>query len=46
VVGEAVNSFAGRRFGEFDVREVVLFQSELKPDGPVYTALARVKLKE
>jgi len=46
VVGEAVNSFAGRRFGEFDVRELVLFQSELKPDGPVYTALARVKLNE
>lgn len=46
VMGEAVNSFAGRCFGEFDVRELVLFQSDLKPDGPVYTALARVKLNE
>jgi 2'-5' RNA ligase len=41
---EAVNSFAGRCFGEFAVRELVLFQSDLKASGPVYTALARVKL--
>jgi len=26
------------------VRELVLFQSDLEPGGPVYTALARVKL--
>jgi 2'-5' RNA ligase len=32
-------------FGDLEVRETVLFQSELKPDGPVYTALARAALK-
>ena len=46
VMGEAVTSFAGECFGAFDVSEIVLFQSDLKPDGAVYTALARVKLKE
>jgi len=42
----AVDSCAGRCFGEFDVREVVLFQSDLKPDGPVYRPLARARLSE
>jgi len=46
VMGEAVKSFAGECFGGFDVSEIVLFQSDLKPDGAVYTALARAKLKE
>jgi 2'-5' RNA ligase len=46
VMAAALNSFAGRCFGEFDAREIVLFQSDLAPDGPVYTALARAKLKE
>ena len=46
VMAEAVNFFAGKCFGEFGVRGLVLFQSDLTPDGPVYAALARVKLKE
>jgi 2'-5' RNA ligase len=46
VMAEAVNFFAGKNFGEFAVREIVLFQSDLKPEGAVHTALARVKLKE
>jgi 2'-5' RNA ligase len=45
-MAEALNFFAARGFGEFDVRELVLFQSDLKPSGAVYTALARVKLNE
>jgi 2'-5' RNA ligase len=46
LMAEALNSFAAKGFGEFDVREIVLFQSTLEPAGPVYTALARVRLKE
>jgi 2'-5' RNA ligase len=46
LMAEALNFFAARGFGEFDVRELVLFQSDLKPSGAVYTALARVKLNE
>jgi 2'-5' RNA ligase len=46
VMAEAVTSFAGECFGGLDVSEIVLFQSELKPDGPVYTARARARLRE
>ena len=45
-LGEALKAFATASFGEFAVQELVLFQSELKPSGAVYTALARVKLDE
>jgi 2'-5' RNA ligase len=44
-LAEALKIFAGERFGEFTVREITLFQSELKPSGAVYTALARVQLE-
>jgi 2'-5' RNA ligase len=43
-LAEAQKVFAGERFGEFTVREITFFQSELKPAGAVYTALARVEL--
>jgi 2'-5' RNA ligase len=43
---EALKALAADTFGEFAVRELVLFRSELKPSGPVYTALIRAKLKE
>ena len=43
-LAEALKAFADASFGEIAVREIVLFQSELKPSGAVYTALARVKL--
>ena len=45
-MAEVVNSFDARVFGELAVRELVLFQSDLQPKGPVYTALARAQLKE
>jgi len=45
-LAEVVNSFASRIFGGFAVKELVLFQSDLQPKGPVYTALARARLKE
>jgi 2'-5' RNA ligase len=45
LMAEVVNSFASRTFGEFAVGELVLFQSDLQPKGPVYTALARARLK-
>lgn len=31
-------------FGDVEVEEVVLFKSELKPTGPVYTPLGKLKL--
>jgi 2'-5' RNA ligase len=46
MMAEAVSAFAGKCFGEFEVREIVLFQSELKPEGAVHTALARAGLKK
>lgn len=38
-------AYAEKRFGRFEVREVVLFQSDLQPRGAVYTALARAPLR-
>ena len=32
-------------FGSFTIREVVLFKSQLHPEGAIYTALARIPLK-
>jgi 2'-5' RNA ligase len=31
-------------FGEFEVEKVVLFKSDLRPTGPIYTALREVRL--
>ena len=31
-------------FGEVEVEEVILFKSELKPTGPIYTVLRKLKL--
>jgi 2'-5' RNA ligase len=31
-------------FGEFPVERVLLFKSDLRPTGPIYTALREVKL--
>jgi len=31
-------------FGDFAVEEVILFKSELKPTGPIYTPLRKLKL--
>jgi len=31
-------------FGEFDVERVILFKSDLRPTGPIYTPLKEVKL--
>jgi 2'-5' RNA ligase len=45
-MAEVLNSYESRTFGEFAVKELVLFQSDLQPAGPVYTALARAALKE
>jgi 2'-5' RNA ligase len=46
LIAEVVNSFNDRAFGEFAVEELILFQSDLQPKGPVYKALARARLKE
>jgi 2'-5' RNA ligase len=31
-------------FGSIEAEEIVLFRSELKPTGPIYTALRKLKL--
>ena len=31
-------------FGDFQVERVILFKSDLKPSGPVYTLLREMKL--
>jgi RNA 2',3'-cyclic 3'-phosphodiesterase len=43
-VAEALGVHSGRELGRFDLRELVLFKSELRPAGAVYTALARAGL--
>jgi 2'-5' RNA ligase len=44
VPAEALKQHAHTLFGELPVRELVLFQSDLQPKGPVYTALGRAPL--
>jgi 2'-5' RNA ligase len=41
---EALNRFAGAEFGCLEVREIILFRSELNPGGALYTQLQRVTL--
>lgn len=43
-VAEALKQFGAQGVGTLEVREVVLFRSDLRPEGPVYTALARAPL--
>jgi 2'-5' RNA ligase len=44
-VADVMRAYAAQRFGDFEVQELVLFQSVLKPQGAVYTALARAALR-
>jgi 2'-5' RNA ligase len=43
-LGEAVHNAKVGLLGHVHADEVVLFQSDLEPRGPLYTALARVSL--
>jgi 2'-5' RNA ligase len=43
-IGEALNKYSAFAAGEFDCKELILFQSKLQPQGPVYTKLAEVVL--
>jgi RNA 2',3'-cyclic 3'-phosphodiesterase len=45
LIAEGVAFYASATFGDFEVCELVLFQSDLQPRGPVYRALARAKLR-
>jgi 2'-5' RNA ligase len=45
-VADAVKRYAAASFGSAGVEEIVLLQSDLRPEGPLYTPLAREKLKE
>jgi 2'-5' RNA ligase len=39
-----IEKYREEDYGEFQVESVVLFKSDLKPSGPVYTALREIKL--
>ncbi len=41
---ERMERYKEREFGDFPVERVVLFKSDLKPSGPIYTALKEMKL--
>jgi 2'-5' RNA ligase len=43
-VADAVKRYAAATFGTAVVEEIVLLQSDLRPEGPLYTPLAREKL--
>jgi hypothetical protein len=43
-VADALAAHSGREAGRFDVRELVLFKSDLRPSGAVYSALVRAGL--
>lgn len=43
-IADVVDAYAAQCFGSFEVREIVLLQSDLQPQGPVYLALARAPL--
>lgn len=43
-VADALAAHSGREAGRFDLRELVLFKSDLRPSGAVYTALVRAGL--
>lgn len=45
-LADALLTSPGEPFGEQEVREVVLFMSELSRQGPTYTALGRARLGE
>jgi 2'-5' RNA ligase len=39
-----VEKMAEKEFGEFDIKELVLYRSDLTKEGPIYTALKRFPL--
>lgn len=41
---EVLSAHAETQFGKSEVTSVILFQSELRPEGPLYTPLKKVKL--
>ena len=41
-----MEKYTEEEFGEFPVEKVVLFKSDLRPSGPIYTALRELKLGE
>ena len=41
---ERMEKYREEEFGEFDVAKIILFKSDLKPTGPIYTPLREVKL--
>jgi len=40
----AMEGYREEEFGEFEVSKIVLFKSDLKPTGPIYTPLREVRL--
>lgn len=42
---EGMASYAEHQFGDSQIEEIVLYRSELRPQGPLYTALERFPLE-
>ena len=45
VIGRIIQQYAGLSSEEFTVKQIVLFQSDLKPTGPIYSQLEQVVFK-
>ena len=41
---QAVEKFANKEFGSQLADQIIVFSSQLKPDGPVYSPMATIKL--
>ena len=39
-----IQKYKEERFGDFEVKELILFKSDLRPAGPIYTPLKQIKL--
>jgi 2'-5' RNA ligase len=45
ILAQVTEDFRDVRLGTIPADSVIVYQSELRPDGPIYTALARYKLQ-
>lgn len=42
---EKIQALSEQKFGEFEIKGIVIFKSELHPQGAIYTELARIPLE-
>lgn len=44
-LAEKIQAFSEQEFGAFEIKDVIIFKSELRPQGAIYTELARISLE-